>query len=65
MERSGLRFEKFAHKGCKEAGANFFFLMNFFLLLLFTPFKPLFAPTSQSSMFKLFRFLESLGKCNR
>ena len=40
-------------------------LPYFFLLLLFlTLFKGLFAPTSQSQMFKLFRFLESLGKSN-
>ena len=37
-------------------------LTNFFHL--FTPFKRIFAPTSQSPMPKLFRFSESLGKRN-
>ena len=31
---------------------------------LFTPFKPLFVPVSQKPMYKLLRFLESLGKTN-
>ena len=40
------------------------FFTDFFLLHLFTPFKRLFAPNSQSPMSKLFRYSESLGKIN-
>ena len=62
----------FTYKGCKIAGqtkvcfgANFAILNRIFLVLVFlTPFTSLFAPTSQSPMSKLFRFLESLGKTN-
>ena len=51
----------FAHKGWKIAAAKEVFY-GFFLL--FTPFRSLFAPTSQSLMSKLFRFSESLEKSN-
>ena len=52
----------FAHKESKLAAAKKVFYR--FFLHLFTPFKRLSAPTSQSPMSKLFRFLESLGKSN-
>ena len=48
----------FAHKGCKIVAAD----QGFFYLL--TPFQRLFARTSQSPMYKLFRFLKSLGESN-
>ena len=51
----------FAHKGC-NIGAVKIFLKDFFYL--FTPIKPLFVPTSQNPMPKLFRFSESLAKTN-
>ena len=50
-----------AHKGCKIAAAKKVFYSFFHLFALF---KPLFAPISQSSIYKLFRFSESLGKSN-
>ena len=53
----------FAPKGCKIAAAKKVFY-RFFLLDLFTPFKSLFAPASQSPMSKLFRFLKSVGISN-
>ena len=64
MERSGLRFETFAHKGCKIAAAKIVFTDFFLLLYLFILFIFLFVPTSQSPISKLFRFSESLGKSN-
>ena len=63
MKRSGLRFEKFfLVKGVKLPRQKAFFTDLFFNF--FTPFKRLFAPTSQSPMSKLFRFPEYLGKNN-
>ena len=57
MEEVVSDLKTFAHKGCKiDAVKKVFY--DFFHL--FTPFKHLFAPTSQSPMSKLFRFLESL-----
>ena len=49
----------FAHKECKIAMANYFFYVYFYL---FTLLKRLFAPTSRSSMSKLFIYLEFLGE---
>ena len=34
MERSGLIFETFAHKGCKIAATDFFFFTDFFVCSL-------------------------------
>ena len=61
MERSGLRFETFAHEGCKIAAAKKVFYRFFYLLTLF---KRLLFPTSQSPMSKLFRCSGFLGKSN-
>ena len=41
-----------------------FFLYLFCILYFLTPFNGLFAPTSQTTMSKLFRFSELLGKIN-
>ena len=61
MERN---LKTFAHKGCKIAAPKtVFFFYRFFKL--FTLFRRLFAPTSQRPMSKLFKFLESLEKCNK
>ena len=62
MLRSGFRFEIFAKKWSKIAAAKKVFTE--FFSPLFTPFKRLFAPTSQNPMSNLFRFSESLGKTN-
>ena len=63
MERNGLRFETFAHKGCKIAAVFFFasFCCCIFSLR-FNIFLPPFP--SQSPMSKLVRSLELLGKLN-
>ena len=52
----------FAHKWSQISAAKKVFIMDY--PHLFTPFKRLFTPTSQSPMSKLFRFSKSLGKSN-
>ena len=61
LERSFLRFGHFFSKWSKIAALKKV-LTDFFPL--FTPFKPLFAPTFWSPMSKLFRFYECLGENN-
>ena len=63
MERSGLRFEKNAKKGCKIAaqkncfGANFASLSRiFFGICVLTPFNGLFCPPSSQSLMCTFFF---------
>ena len=58
---SDLNF--FAKKLCKIAAAQKVFY-GLFSSHLFTPFNGPFAHTSRSSMSKMFRYLESLGKSN-
>ena len=55
-----LDLNSFAPTGCKIAAAKKLFFTD--LCYLFTRFKRLFAPTSQSLTSKLFRYLELLGK---
>ena len=59
---SGLK--TFAHKGCKNSVGKKLFMDFCFLFHLFTPFKRILVPTSQSPLSKLFIFSESLGKSN-
>ena len=59
MEKVVSRLNIFTQIWSKIAAAKSFFT-DFFHL--FTPFKRLFAPTSQSPMFKNFKLSESLGK---
>ena len=62
----------FAYKGCKISATKkvcfwlkFALLSRIFLVSVFlTPFNGLFAPTSRSPMYKLFRFSETLEKSN-
>ena len=51
MQISGLRFENFCPLRMKIAAAKKVFFYDFFYLV--TPFKLLFAPTSQSPMFEI------------
>ena len=65
MERRGITFEQFCSKSVQNCHGKKSYYGFFFNLFIFEVlFKHLFAPTSQSRMFKNFRDSESLGKNN-